>query len=305
MADGASPWRGHVAFGTYLPTSPLVRVRDTTRALGARAQADGDVPGLRAGPRPVIPRRASGMDDVQGSTRAQRLHGRPLPRLRGPYRGRGLPSRSRRSPATNELIAARNLFHPDRAQPKNSDALAALPPTTNLMLYGVVWSEENPIAYVEDPSTKKIFGYKRGDAMAGGYVDRIEPDRIVIQRTGGPVEILLRAPNKPRPVAAATPAPENATTLSPSDAFAATTRADSRWSVAGDSPRHRAKEPRLALLIAEVERRQRVELGARHHVGDLHAEVPPAHADAGAIRDRRNPHLVEAVDVAPHAGERR
>ena len=121
-----------------------------------------------------------------------------------------------RSAASYDLIPARNLFHPDRAQPKNSDALAALPPTTNLMLYGVVWSEDNPLAYVEDPSTKKIFGYKRGDAMAGGYVDRIEPDRIVIQRTGGPVEILLRAPNKPRPVAAATPAPENATTLSPS-----------------------------------------------------------------------------------------
>src|SRR5206468_8724679 len=59
------------------------------------------------------------------------------------------------------------------------------------------------------------------------------------------------------------------------DAFGATTRADSRWSVAGDSPRYRPKEPRLALLIAEVERRQRVELGACHHVGDLHAEVSP------------------------------
>ena len=123
---------------------------------------------------------------------------------------------SSRSRAAYDLIPARNLFHPDRAQPKRSDALGALPVAPALLLYGVVWSEENPIAYVEDPSTKKIFGYKRGDAMAGGYVDRIEPDRIVIQRTGGPVEILLRAPNKPRPVAAATPAPENATTLSPS-----------------------------------------------------------------------------------------
>jgi len=123
---------------------------------------------------------------------------------------------SSRSRAAYDLIPARNLFHPDRAQPKRSDALGALPVAPALLLYGVVWSEENPIAYVEDPSTKKIFGYKRGDAMAGGYVDRIEPDRIVIQRTGGPVELLLRAPNKPRPVAAATPAPENATTLSPS-----------------------------------------------------------------------------------------
>jgi hypothetical protein len=122
---------------------------------------------------------------------------------------------NRRSPATYELIAARNPFHPDRAQSKQSDALAGLPPATNLMLYGVVWNEDNPLAYVEDPSTKKIFGYKRGDAMAGGYVDRIEPDRIVIQRTGGPVEILLRSPNKPRPVAAAAPAPEAATALSP------------------------------------------------------------------------------------------
>ena len=122
---------------------------------------------------------------------------------------------SRRSPASHDLIPARNLFHPDRAQPKRSDALGALPVAPALLLYGVVWSEDNPLAYIEDPASKKIFGYKKGDAMAGGFIERIELDRIVIQRTGGPVEILLRAPNKPRPVAAAAPTPEGATTLSP------------------------------------------------------------------------------------------
>jgi len=99
-----------------------------------------------------------------------------------------------------DLIAARSLFHPDRALPKRSDALIGLPPTANLMLYGVVWREDNPLAYVEDPASKKIFGYKTGDPMAGGYVERIEMDRIVIRRTDGPFEIMLRAPNKPRPV---------------------------------------------------------------------------------------------------------
>ena len=107
---------------------------------------------------------------------------------------------SSRPSAVYDLIATRSLFHPDRALPKRSDALIALPPAANLMLYGVVWSEDSPLAYLEDPASKKIFGYKTGDPMAGGYVERIELDRIVIRRTDGPFEIMLRAPNKPRPV---------------------------------------------------------------------------------------------------------
>jgi len=121
-----------------------------------------------------------------------------------------------RSSAADDLIAARNLFHPDRAQPKRSDALVGVSPAASLMLYGVVGSEDNPLAYVEDPSTKKIFGYKRGDAMAGGFIERIEPDRIVIQRTGGPVEILLRAPNKPRAPVSEVPPVASTPTLPPS-----------------------------------------------------------------------------------------
>src|SRR5262245_64478057 len=79
-----------------------------------------------------------------------------------------------RSSAADDLIAARNLFHPDRAQPKRSDPLVGVSPAASLMLYGVVGSDDNPLAYVEDPATKKIFGYRRGDAMAGGFVERIE-----------------------------------------------------------------------------------------------------------------------------------
>ncbi|OLD32264.1 MAG: hypothetical protein AUI49_03650 [Candidatus Rokubacteria bacterium 13_1_40CM_2_68_13] len=125
---------------------------------------------------------------------------------------------SRRSPASHDLIPARNLFHPDRAQPKRSDALGALPVAPALLLYGVVWSEENPLAYVEDPTSKKIFGYKTGDAMAGGYIERIEMDRIIIHRQDGPLEVMLRAPNKPRPVAAATAPTEAATPSAPQPA---------------------------------------------------------------------------------------
>ena len=121
---------------------------------------------------------------------------------------------SSRSRTSYDLIPARNLFHPDRAQPKRSDALGALPVAPALLLYGVVWSEENPLAYVEDPTSKKIFGYKTGDAMAGGYIERIEMDRIIIHRQDGPLEVMLRAPNKPRPVAAATAPTEAAATPS-------------------------------------------------------------------------------------------
>jgi len=115
-----------------------------------------------------------------------------------------------------DLIPARNLFHPDRAQPKRSDALIGAPPAASLMLYGVVGGDDNTLAYVEDPATKKVFGYKRGDAMAGGFIERIEPDRIVVQRTGGPIEILLRAPNKPRATVGDVPPVASTPTVPPS-----------------------------------------------------------------------------------------
>ena len=47
--------------------------------------------------------------------------------------------------------------------------------------------------------------YKVGDAVAGGQLEQIEADRVVIRRGEGTFEVLLRDPQKPKPVAAAQP----------------------------------------------------------------------------------------------------
>jgi hypothetical protein len=62
-------------------------------------------------------------------------------------------------------------------------------------------------AYLEEPPARRVFGYAVGDTIAGGRLDSIGPDRVVITRPEGPVEVLLHDPSKPRPVAPAAASP--------------------------------------------------------------------------------------------------
>ncbi len=105
-----------------------------------------------------------------------------------------------------EVIATRNLFDPNRSDAKNLAAIVKTPPpVAALALHGVVISEDTRLAYLEDPATKRIAGYKIGDRLAGGQVERIEPDRVVIMRAGGLIEVRLHDPNRPRPVVSDSP----------------------------------------------------------------------------------------------------
>ena len=105
-----------------------------------------------------------------------------------------------------DVIATRNLFDTNRSDAKNVAAIVeTLPPAAALALYGVVISEDTRLAYLEDPATKRIAGYKIGDRLAGGQVERIEPDRVVIMRAGGLIEVRLHDPNRPRPVVSDSP----------------------------------------------------------------------------------------------------
>jgi type II secretory pathway component PulC len=101
-----------------------------------------------------------------------------------------------------DVIATRTLFHPNRSEPTRSEAIApTLPPAPTLALYGVVISGDTRVAYLQDLATKRISGYKTGDKLAGGQVERIEPDRVVIMRADGPIEMMLHRPREPLPVA--------------------------------------------------------------------------------------------------------
>jgi Type II secretion system protein C len=108
-------------------------------------------------------------------------------------------------------IATRNLFSPTRSEaPPTPVTPAATLPKPNL--YGVVVREGSSIAYLEDPVTKRVAGYREGDAIAGGTVKTIAGDRVVLVRPEGPVDVRLHDPSRPRP---APPAPAAAAGATP------------------------------------------------------------------------------------------
>jgi len=98
--------------------------------------------------------------------------------------------------ATFDVVAARNLFNPNRSE----SATAALSPVGKPLLYGIVLKDGSPAAFLEDPVTKKVLGYKVGDQVAGGLLERIEADRVVIRRGEERIEVFLRDPGKPKAV---------------------------------------------------------------------------------------------------------
>jgi hypothetical protein len=102
------------------------------------------------------------------------------------------------------MIATRNLFSPTRTETPGTGLAGG--PTINMVkpaLHGVVLREGAPIAYLEDPLTKRIAGYRIGDPIAGGTVQTISADAVVIARPDGAVDVRLRDPSKPKPPAPA------------------------------------------------------------------------------------------------------
>jgi type II secretory pathway component PulC len=107
-----------------------------------------------------------------------------------------------RASAGYDVIAARNLFDPSRSEPARSARRAQdAAPQAKLVLYGLVLSDDPGLglAYLEDPRTGRITGYRVGDPLAGGRVERIERDRVLIRRAGELVEVLLNRSHTPPP----------------------------------------------------------------------------------------------------------
>jgi len=101
------------------------------------------------------------------------------------------------------LVASRNLFSPDRTEAPagGGPTASAAPQLPKPFLYGVVLRDGAPIAYLEDPVTKRVAGYRIGDAVAGGTLQSIAADRVVLARPDGQIDVRLRDPSKPRPPA--------------------------------------------------------------------------------------------------------
>jgi hypothetical protein len=122
---------------------------------------------------------------------------RPIDVAASPARGHG--SNARRSTGY-DLIVGRNLFHPDRSESTRAGLVARdVAPATKPVLYGVVLSDDAGLAYLEDPTTKRVLVYRIGDDLAGGRIERIERDRVVISRADGQVEVFLSGSQSSRP----------------------------------------------------------------------------------------------------------
>lgn len=100
------------------------------------------------------------------------------------------------------VVASRNLFSPTRTEGPSGVSTAAISPLVRPNLFGIVVREGGSIAYLEDPVTKRVVGYRVGDKVVGGTVQTIKADGVVIERPEGPVDVRLRDPGKPRTVQA-------------------------------------------------------------------------------------------------------
>jgi len=96
----------------------------------------------------------------------------------------GAPSAAARAPAA-----------PPAAAPGSPPAKAARP-----ILYGIVLRGEDSIAYMEDPRTRRVTGFKRGDTVGDGVIEVIEERHVAVRLPSGLVEIRV---DEPKPGAAA------------------------------------------------------------------------------------------------------
>jgi hypothetical protein len=103
-------------------------------------------------------------------------------------------------PETYASITTQNLFHPGRSEAETA-AVAVVKP----ILHGIVIESSKSRAFLEDPSLKRVVAYSVGDPVAGGRLQKITDDRVVIARPEGLVEVLLQDPAKPWPAPAAPP----------------------------------------------------------------------------------------------------
>ncbi len=113
---------------------------------------------------------------------------------------------SRPALQTYSVVATRNLFSPNRSESGVQTGMTASP----LFLYGVVIGDGVRVAYLENPVTKRLAEYRVGDPVAGGQLDQIEADHVVIRQGGVRLTVMLRDPRKPQagnapPAAAAAP----------------------------------------------------------------------------------------------------
>jgi hypothetical protein len=101
---------------------------------------------------------------------------------------------------TWNVIVAKNLFNESRKERAAMAAVrATVAPLPKPILHGVVVDGPWSLAYLEDPTSKRVVGYRVGDTVAGGRLVQITREGVGIQRADGQVDVLLKDPSKPAP----------------------------------------------------------------------------------------------------------
>jgi hypothetical protein len=143
----------------------------------------------------------------------------PVGGRRAAASGTGAPAMDGPRPPASayNVVAARNLFSPTRTEAPSGSVVTGAP-LVKPNLFGVVVRESGSIAYLEDPTTKRVAGYRVGDRILGGTVQAIRADVVTIDvpGAGGALDVRLHDPGKPRATPAAvtgTPQPTVAPAL--------------------------------------------------------------------------------------------
>jgi len=106
----------------------------------------------------------------------------------------------RPAPGAYGIVVARSVFSPTRTEATSTGTSGIASLGLKPSLFGVVLREGGSIAYLEDPVTKRVGGYRIGDAIAGGTVQSISADSVVIARPDGRVDVLLHDATRVRTV---------------------------------------------------------------------------------------------------------
>jgi Type II secretion system protein C len=102
--------------------------------------------------------------------------------------------------ANYTVVASRNLFSPTRSEAPVAPPTPPPPPPVlpKPNLFGVILIEGTPVAYLEDPVSKRVARYRVGDGVAGGTVKSIESDTVMLLRPEGQVAVRLHDPTRPK-----------------------------------------------------------------------------------------------------------
>ena len=108
--------------------------------------------------------------------------------------------------ANYTVVASRNLFSPTRSEAPVAPPTPPPPPPVlpKPNLFGVILIEGTPVAYLEDPVSKRVARYRVGDSVAGGTVKSIESDTVQLLRPEGQITVRLHDPTRPRAAMPAT-----------------------------------------------------------------------------------------------------